>query len=243
MKFFASAAAAAALGVPGSDASASISVSPTFPTNDTVNATVTWTGIDSPAADDWVGAFCPFVNDSAAYITYIEVGTGAPAGKPYAYGPYIPYSNESASTWADGHGSVSFQLPDIRCEYDFLYFRRANTSNGTATSVALAQTQEPLKFPFGQPLGIHTSLTGNPTEMRVTWNSGSTAEPLLYYRQRTSDNNGLWSQAAGGKTVTYHATDLCGSEAADVRPSNFIDPGYFHTAVMTGLKPGGVDYE
>ena len=228
------AASAATLGE-----AAEISVSPLFPNETYANITVSWTGVDSPAADDWIGAYCPFQNDTTAFITYIEVGTGAPYGKPYPYGPYIPYVNSSASTWADGHGNVTFSLPDIRCNYEFLYLRRSAEQNGTSTSTVIAQGADPVTFKFGQPIGVHLAYTHDPTEMRVSWNSGSTALPIVSYRPRGS--NALF-QAQGGTTQTYSADDLCGSEAAEVQPQNFIDPGYFHTAVMTGLKPG-TEYE
>ena len=43
-----------------------------------------------------------------------------------------------------------------------------------------------------------------------------------------------------GTLLRYTADDLCGSEAAEVGPSGFIDPGQFHSAMMTGLKPSTV---
>jgi hypothetical protein len=33
---------------------------------------------------------------------------------------------------------------------------------------------------------------------------------------------------------------MCGGEAAIVQPANFIDPGYFHSAVLTHLEPGAI---
>ena len=41
------------------------------------------------------------------------------------------------------------------------------------------------------------------------------------------------------QTNTYSADDLCGSPAKDV---GFVDPGYFHSALLSGLVPGETIY-
>jgi hypothetical protein len=41
------------------------------------------------------------------------------------------------------------------------------------------------------------------------------------------------------QTSTYSADDLCGSPATDV---GFVDPGYFHSALLTSLVPGETVY-
>ncbi len=189
------------------------------------------------------------------------MGTGAPNGQPYKYGAYIPFANASASTWPAGHGAVSFYLPDIRCNYDFLLLRRVPGANGTTSAnQVLARAPSEVWFDPAQALGVHVAFTENPDEMRINWNSGSNAKPIVMWRpkqqrrqqkQRPSKDAGAGDSAAGadgdapwssvgGTTTTYGADDLCGSEAAEVQPQNFIDPGYFHSAVITGLQPGTV---
>ncbi len=140
-------AAIAAIAATTADAAATIAVDPVAPATSTVNVTVSWSGVDAPAANDWVGAFCPFANDSTAFITYQEVGTGLPAGKPYPYGPYVPFSNASAASWAEGHGSVSFVLPNIRCSYDFLCVRACVGARALLSSCACPESPSRSKNP------------------------------------------------------------------------------------------------
>lgn len=214
-----------------------LSIDPINPTDSFVNVTVTWTNVVNAKSDDWIGIFCPWENVSTGYTTFIEVGTGLPNGQPFKYGPYIPFTNGSALTWREGYGSVSFMLPNIRCKYDFVYYQRRASSNGTTTNTAVTMAPHSLQFPTAQPLGIHLAYTGLISEMRVNWNSDTDSRPIATYRAKGVNT---WQHTTVGTTTTYAAEDLCGSEATVASPSNFINPGYFHSAVMTGLKPNTV---
>lgn len=77
-----------------------------------------------------------------------------------------------------------------------------------------------------EPRHITLALTGNPTEMRVTWNSASSSNALLVYGvEGTSQNHTVIPN-----TSTYTANDMCGNPA---KTQGWRDPGYIHTAIIT----------
>ena len=166
-----------------------------------------------------------------------QVGTGAPNGQPYAYGPYIPFTNVSAHTWAKGYGTVNFLLPNIRCAYEFLYLQRSSAKNGTSVSVPVTAPAK-VTFPKAQPIGIHLAFTNSKSEVSVTWNSDTKSSGGVNYRK--AGTNDAWQTSSIATTTTYSANDLCGSEAAQQRPQNFIDPGYvrvLHLATYVCILP------
>eukprot|EP00731_Ephydatia_muelleri_P016712 Em0009g1136a len=81
------------------------------------------------------------------------------------------------------------------------------------------------------PLQGHLALTGNPTEMRVQWTSGSNDAPVVLYGLDPDSLEG----GAVGSTRTYNYTDMCGPPANTSEA--FVDPGYLHDALLTGLAP------
>eukprot|EP00117_Sycon_ciliatum_P020301 scpid33377/ scgid3577/ Probable inactive purple acid phosphatase 2 len=96
-----------------------------------------------------------------------------------------------------------------------------------------------VRFPHrgSEPLQGHIAMTGNPSELRVTWVSTdvSDQDPAVWYRKQTDpDSKAVKKQAAA---TTYAAGDMCGGEAAIVYPTKFRDPGIIYSAVMTGLTP------
>lgn len=81
------------------------------------------------------------------------------------------------------------------------------------------------------PLGGHLALTGDPSEMRITWTTANYSQPQVKY--------GIWSgvydAVALATTSTYTREQLCGEPATTI---GWRDPGSLHTAVMTNLLPG-----
>ena len=88
---------------------------------------------------------------------------------------------------------------------------------GRSTSVSFTDTAVPKQ--------MVTALTGNPEEMRVTWNSNSATGAVLRY--------GLDGDAKvhtiTPNTTTYTKDDLCGAPATT---QGWHEPGYFHTAII-----------
>ncbi|PON74375.1 Acid phosphatase [Parasponia andersonii] len=122
--------------------------------------------------------------------------------------------------------SVSFHVINIRTDIEFVFF-----SGGFDTPCILARTS-PLSFlnPSKALYGHLSSIDSSGTSMRVTWVSG--------------DNKTQQVQYAGGKTQTSQVTTFT---QKDMRDSNILlspakhfgwhDPGFIHSAVMTGLQP------
>lgn len=67
------------------------------------------------------------------------------------------------------------------------------------------------------------------------WNSGSNASiPTVRY----GTNSSLLSLSASGSSSTFSIADTCMQYAT--QPRQFIDPGFQHDVVLTGLAPSTV---
>lgn len=76
------------------------------------------------------------------------------------------------------------------------------------------------------PRHITLALTGDPTEMRVTWNSASPDNAVLIYGFEGTTHNFTLKP----NTTTYSAEDLCGEPA---KTQGWREPGYIHTVIIT----------
>ena len=168
--------------------------------------TVQWRGASgaqsaSKDSTDWIGLFCP---------------GDAPASSCHSYWVV----NQSA------HGEVGFIAYNVREECEFRYY----SSNRNCT--LLLGRSALLKFHGGanQPTQGHIALTGDPSEMRIQWTSGTNATPTVTYGYSPS----RLLYAAKGVSRTYSAHDMCTRPATD--PNHFIDPGFLHDVLLTGLK-------
>lgn len=217
------------------DNGAKVSFTPENPSSPTVNVTVWWSGVENPAANDFIGVYCPWSNTPDQYLDYIEVGSGNPFGVPYKYGAFVPFWNASASTWPKGTGAMSFLLPNIRCKYTFAYVRTVNSSTMAQEQYVVASLSTAMSFPTAMPIGVHLGLTKKNSEMKVIWNSDSTLTPMVKYWPIEAPHKIMY---ANGTSMTYTTADMCGSEAAEAGPSGFLDPGHFHTVTLTGLDAG-----
>ncbi|BDA43217.1 probable inactive purple acid phosphatase 27 [Coccomyxa sp. Obi] len=89
-----------------------------------------------------------------------------------------------------------------------------------------------------QPEQVHLALTGDPTEMRVSWKTdGSGCGGRLHWAK--DGDNLLMSppslnQSLPSEESSYSADDMCSEPAI----SYDFDPPHLHSAVMTGLVPG-----
>ena len=173
--------------------------------------TVLWNGVSvstKAKSMDWIGLFCPQDADPNAYLDYWFV-------------------NQSP-TYSKGHGKVSFNVYNIRVDCEFRYY----INNTAAKTTELLARSNLLKFSGGHdnPLQSHLALTGDPTQMRVQWTSGSKSIPIVRYGSSSN-----LTQMVKGISRTYGASDMCGPPATD--PVNFIDPGYLHDVLLTNLLP------
>ena len=171
--------------------------------------TVSWSHVSSPSLQkpyDWVGLYCPSTADPQAYLDYSFV--------------------DESPTYTLGYGSVHFTLYNLRTDCEFRYYRN-DTYN------ALMAVSNTVNFKGGRsaPLQGHLALTGNPTQMRVSWTTGTPTLPMVFYG--LSADNLLHSSS--GVSKTYSLSELCGPPAND--SVYFIDPGFMHDVLLTNLQP------
>ena len=171
--------------------------------------TVSWNGIPDPSKRkpyDWIGLYCPSNADAHSYIDYWFV-------------------NESP-TYSQGHGSVKFTLYNMRVDCEFRYY-----GNDTYTELMAVSNKVTFINGIEAPLHGHLALTGDPTEMRVHWTTGTASTPTVLYGTSPSSLD----FKATGTSKTYKASDMCGP------PANmslyFMNPGYLHEVLLTNLEP------
>ena len=178
--------------------------------------TVSWTGIVRQEPRDWVGLFCPSGADARAYIEFCFTSSSVKQIE----------SSCVARAHSRGCGSVEFTLFNLRSDCEFRYY-------GNGTHVELVAVSNKVKFIGGReaPLQGHLALTANPTQMRVSWTSGSSNTPFVQYGLHPE----MLQFSAKGTSQTYAASDMCGPPANIT--GYFIDPGYLHDVLLTGLHP------
>lgn len=189
---------------------------------------MTWSSIDQPDAWDWIAVYCGHesVPSSSNYLDWI----------------YVPYAAAS--------GSVTFKnMVNMRCTYFFRYYR--DLPDGKYQNLAESNEVSPAGG-FNIPMHGRLSLTGKPTEMQVTWTSGSQEQPMQYvrYDNNCSDIYGIyvdgkshtWAYMTSNSTVptTYTASDMCGYPSNEVSQRYYRNPGYFHSVLLEDLIPNSM---
>ncbi|KAF1899307.1 hypothetical protein Lal_00019434 [Lupinus albus] len=123
-------------------------------------------------------------------------------------------------------GSLKFHVVNIRSEIEFAFF------TGGYLSPCLVARSIPIKFENPKmPLYGHLSSTDSTgTSMRLTWVSGDNKPQEIQYGDGKKVTSGV---------TTFSQRDMCST--ADVpspaKDFGWHDPGFIHSAVMTGLKP------
>ena len=166
---------------------------------------VAWSGVQNATAKDMIVLYCPENAEDNDYIDY--------------------FNADVSSTYMQGNGEYSVQLTNLRTNCEMRYFRYISKEMQefvTRSNIVI--------FEGGpeQPLQIHLALTGDPTEMRVMWVSGTDETPLVNF---TMDSQSQRGTVVAGTSRTYKATDLCFLNGV------FINPGYIHDVLLTGLEP------
>lgn len=135
-------------------------VTPSYVENGaTVN--VSWDGIPKASYTDFIALYCPKDEISSEYLDYF-------------------YVTES-STYASGYGWYTVAVYNMRTTCEFRYYQE---------SYIHVATSNELKFKGGiyAPLQGHIALTGDPTQMRVMWVSG-TGKGLHFFCLRSRNIN------------------------------------------------------
>ncbi|KAL2329298.1 hypothetical protein Fmac_022725 [Flemingia macrophylla] len=123
-------------------------------------------------------------------------------------------------------GSIKFHVVNIRSEIEFVFFTGGFLNPcivGRSTPVSFANPNKPL-------YGHLSSTDSTGTSMRLTWVSGDKEPQQIQYE------NG---KTATSEVTTFSQDDMCSTLALPSPAKDFgwHDPGYIHSALMTGLKP------
>ncbi|KAJ7392369.1 hypothetical protein OS493_012029 [Desmophyllum pertusum] len=131
------------------------------------------------------------------------------------------YVTESAS-YASEYGWNQVAVYNMRTSCQFRYYQK---------SYIHVSTSNLLEFKGGidVPLQGHIALTGDPSQMRVMWVSGTDDPPVVHYGKDSSLHS-----TATGTSKTYQKSSMCGPPAS---LSGFSSPGYIHDVLLTGLAP------
>ncbi|KAL8144464.1 hypothetical protein V2J09_017496 [Rumex salicifolius] len=212
--------------------------------SDEENITVTVTGISIPTENEWVAMVSPSHSnvDNCPFNAVLYKETGDLSHLPLLChypikaanlksDPDYLSCNKSECKKASEIGcevktcsaSVTFHVINIRTDIEFILF-----SGGFDTPCVLKRTK-PLTFSNpNKPLYGHlSSIDSTATAMRLTWVSGSKFPQEVQY----GDGKSQKSQA-----FTFTQGDVCGIASA-AKDFGWHDPGYIHTAILTGLQP------
>lgn len=227
------------------------SSSPTLSNEEFV--TVTVTGVLLPTERDWIAMISPSYSNIGSCLQsksfYIQTGdiTDLPLlchypvkAKYLSSDPdYLSckkkeckkYSNNGNCEVTTCSGSVTFHVINIRSDIEFVLFNR-----GFLNPCVLRRSY-PLKFsnPNAPLYGHLSSIDSTGTSMRLTWISGDKKPQQVRY------GNG---KSQPSQVTTFSQDDMCSSifVPSPAKDFGWHDPGYIHTAVMTGLQPSTTSY-
>ncbi|CAD7698428.1 unnamed protein product, partial [Ostreobium quekettii] len=162
----------------------------------------------------------PWVDDFVAIYAPADADPGKTAPVK------VRFATEAEGYLATGSGTLRFQLFNHRTSVRIALLR-----GGWEHPRVVAWGPEVAVENVNEPLQGHLHLTGDNTEMLVQWVTKDQGSPVVKWGLSSGDHK----FQASAKTTTYTRNDMCGGHAATV---GWIDPGLFHTAVMTGLEPG-----
>eukprot|EP00794_Sanderia_malayensis_P005468 gene5468-6151_t len=194
-------------------------VNPHAEVDNGARVTVSWKNVVMPSAKDWIGFYCPH-NDSASNpLDYFFVTDGS--------------SSSSLSSWKSGFGSKTVSVFNMRNDCEFRYYRYVY--GGIYTALVARSNLLQFKGRSDQPMHGHISVTGDPSQMRVMWISGTDDKPYVKFGLSKSK----LTHQASGVSNSYKASDMCGFPADSL---GFRDPGFIHDVLLSHLQPATVYY-
>ncbi|KAL9421070.1 hypothetical protein AB3S75_038601 [Citrus x aurantiifolia] len=232
---------------PDSNPYLQINVSKSSDLSDDEFMTVTVSGVLLPAESDWVAMISP--SDSnletclSAEAMYVQTGdvSSLPLLCHYPVKAklmsndrdYLTCKKKECKKYSNGKcvvttcsGSIKFHVINIRTDIEFVFF-----AGGFDTPCILNRTN-PINFanPKSPLYGHLSSCDSTATSMRVTWVSGDKEPQQVQYEDGKSETS---------KVTTFTQDDMCNATTIQSPAKDFgwHDPGYIHTAVMTGLRP------
>ncbi|KAM5551965.1 hypothetical protein ABKV19_026704 [Rosa sericea] len=211
--------------------------------------TVNVSGILNPSKHDWVAMISPANSDvsTCPLNTFYYVQTGDFSKLPLlCHYPvkatymstdpdYLSCKKKECKKYQNGtsqcavstcSGSLTFHVINIRTDIEFVLF------SGGFELPCILKKANPLKFANpNKPLyGYLSSIDSTGTSMKLTWVSGDEKPQQVQYGDGKSQTS----------VVTTFSQDDMQSSAAIPSPAKdfgWHDPGFIHSAVMTGLKP------
>ena len=175
---------------------------------------VSWSGVENASKNDWVAIFCPAdLGSDTDYLDYLYTNTASPSGS-------VRFTN----------------LLNMRCEYGFRYYYGTKNSEGRYPLVAISNKVQLAKG-ITEVTQIHASLTQEPSQMQITWVTGSNKyNPTIIYGLSEANLNQTATSDAS-TSQTYRADQMCGSPANTTSQATFRDPGWIHSVLLEDLQP------
>ncbi|KAK4407606.1 putative inactive purple acid phosphatase 27, partial [Sesamum angolense] len=209
--------------------------------------TVNITGVLLPSSNDWVAMISPSHSNVKTCIEnaikYEQTGDFSslpllchyPVKAQYVSNDpdYLNCSKKECKKYKGGEcvlttcgATLSFHVINIRTDIEFVLF-----GAGFQTPCILKRSLPAAFANPNNPLYAHISSTDSTgTSMTLTWVSGDEKPQQVQY------GNG---QKATSSVSTFSQADMCTSSLLESPAIDFgwHDPGYIHSAVMTGLNP------
>lgn len=209
--------------------------------------TVTITGVLVPAASDWVAMISPANSDVSSCplngIEYQQTGDFSslpllchyPVKAQYASSDpgYLGCKNKEckhrnrrgACVVKTCSATLEFHVINIRTDIEFVFF-----AGGFVTPCILKRTMPRSFANPKKPLYGHlSSIDSTGSSMRVTWVSGDNSPQQVQYGNGKSQTSVV---------TTFSQADMCSSvPESPAKDFGWHDPGYIHSAIMTGLQP------
>ncbi|XP_065865480.1 nucleotide pyrophosphatase/phosphodiesterase-like [Euphorbia lathyris] len=202
---------------------------------------VTVSGVSNPSGDQWVAMISP--SDSnvercpESKLKYVQTGDFSDLPLLCHYPVKAQYLSNDAEYLGCikkygkkkkscvGNATLKFHVVNIRSEIEFVLF------DGGFDAPCIISRSTPLQFanPNSPLYGHLSSIDSTAKSMKLTWVSGSQQPQQVQY--------------ANGKTQTSQVTtftrqDMCSSALpSPAKDFGWHDPGFIHSAVMTGLNP------
>ncbi|BBM98080.1 acid phosphatase type 7 [Marchantia polymorpha subsp. ruderalis] len=214
------------------------------PLSDTQNVTVSISGVVNPSDHDWLGVVSPSnaSTSNCPDVAVLILATGDTSELPLLCHYPVKFkllkedpgylSCASSQCQVPGlfgsclvktcSASITFRLINIRTDIMFVLF------TGGLQVPCVVDKAGPLPFanPKAPLYGHISSIDSTGTSMRLTWISGDAAPQTVQYADGST---------ATSTVGTFTKSNMCEPSAAS--DFGWHDPGFIHTAVMTGLSP------
>ncbi|KAG9443632.1 hypothetical protein H6P81_014972 [Aristolochia fimbriata] len=225
-----------------------ITTSTSVPLKDEEYVTVNVTGVVVPSESDWVAMISPSNSDVSNCplnrLLYDQTGdlSDLPLLCHYPVKAqflntdpaYLGCERKECKKHENGttvcavttcSGSIKFHVINIRTEIEFVFF------TGGFKNPCILKRSEAVNFenPNNPLYGHLSSVDSSATSMRITWVSGDKAPQQVQYAE---------GKSVTSEVATFTQDDMCSSPLkSPAKDFGWHDPGYVHSAVMTGLRP------